>query len=63
MELQTLLQRKGAADPFFIKIMQITPSYVIILIVAYPLFRTRIQTWRAGKSVPREFSVSKWRCV
>ncbi len=32
--------------------MQITPSSVPILIVAYPLFRTRIQTWRAEKPVP-----------
>ncbi len=49
MELQTLFQRESIADPFLIRIMQITPSSVPIFIVAYPLFHTRIQTWRAGK--------------
>ncbi len=49
MELQTLFQRESVADPFFIRIIQIISSSVPIFIVAYPLFRTRIQTWRAGK--------------
>jgi hypothetical protein len=50
MELQTLLKRGSVADTFLLKITQITPSSVPILIVAYSLFRTRIQTWRGWKA-------------
>jgi hypothetical protein len=63
MELQTLFKRESVADPFFIRIMQIIPSSVPILIMAYPLFHTRIPTWRAGKPVSTELSVKKWRCL
>jgi hypothetical protein len=52
MEWQTLFKRECVADPFFIRLrlMQKTPSSVPILIVAYPLFRTGTEGWKAGSN-------------
>ena len=55
MELQTLFRRESVADPFSIGIIKY-PLDGLNSIVAYTMFRTRIENARAGKPVPNHSS-------
>jgi hypothetical protein len=56
MELQTVFKRESVADPFSVGIIKHLFT-CLNLIVAYPMFRTRIENARAGKPVPNQSSV------